>query len=212
MQRPPARSPTADPASRRTIVAPGPRMPRSWRPGVELVPIRCHDSRVTPSITLISVPAEDPDTFEAMYIDERRHRSGGWVTFPVRSSRMLDAFFMKATASDLGVLRLADDTDAAGEKLTTCLIDRQSLLQALPDLEALVEAKADDTARALVRYGGGGADVARVTAALGTGEWPTSGDPAEEAAAFAFHLLKSARVAKGDEMGVCWEYRGEIAW
>ena len=182
----------------------------STRLRVEFAPGSCHDSPVSASITIISVPAEDPDAFEAMYLDERRDRSGGWATFPVHSGRMLDVFLMKATHADLGVFGSAEETDAAGEPLATCLIDRETLLEVLPYLEALVEGKAADTARALVTHGGGGADLARVIEALETGVWPTSGDPAEEAAAFAFHLLKSARVAKGDRMGVCWEYRGQL--
>jgi hypothetical protein len=88
---------------------------------------------VSPSITIIIVPAEDPDTFEAMYLDERRHRSGGWTCFSVRSGRYLDTFLMKATDSDLGVFASADDVDSAGEKLVSCLIDRETLLEVLPD-------------------------------------------------------------------------------
>jgi hypothetical protein len=166
---------------------------------------------VSPSITIISVPAEDPDAFEAMYLDERRHRSGGWTCFAVQSGRYLDTFLMKATASDLGVFASADDVDSAGDKLVSCLIDRETLVEVLPDLEVLVEARADETARALCVHGGGGADLARVAEALASGAWPTTGDPAEEAAAFAHHLLKAARVAVQDRMGVCWEYRGELA-
>lgn len=162
------------------------------------------------SITIIIVPAEDPDSFEAMYLDERRHRSGGWVAFPLQSGRYPDTFLMKATDSDLGVFGGADDTDDAGEKLVTCMIDHLTLVESLPYLEALVEAKTDETARALVAHGGGSADLARVAEGLRSGTWPTSGDPAEEAAAFAHHLLKSARVAQKDRMGVCWELRGQI--
>ncbi len=49
----------------------------------------------------------------------------------------------------------------------------------------------------------------RSFSALQTGTWPRNGDPAEESAAFAHHLLKYARTAKQDRMGVCWEYRGK---
>ena len=59
------------------------------------------------SITIIAVPAEDPDSFEAMYGEERRHRSAGWKTFPAHSGQMLDPFLMKATDSDPGVFELA---------------------------------------------------------------------------------------------------------
>ncbi len=187
----------------------GPHSARARR-RMEFARRSCHDPAVSQSITIISVPADDPDSFEEMLLDERRNRSGGWQTFPLRSGRFLDSFLMKATGTDLGVFRGADDRDEAGEKLVTCLIDKDTLLEVLPELEALVETKADATAQALSQHGGGSADVARVAAALASGTWPTSGDPAEEAAAFAHQLLKSARVAKQDRMGVCWEYRGQV--
>lgn len=162
------------------------------------------------SITIIGVPAEDPDSFEEMYLDERRNRSGGWDTFPLRSGRMLDAFFMKATSSDLGVYRGDEDKDDDGVKLVTCLIDRETLVEVLPDLERLVETNADATARALQAHGDGKTGLERISAALKGGAWPESGDTAEEAAAFARQLLKFARTAVKDRMGVCWEYRGDV--
>ena len=71
-------------------------------------------------------------------------------------------------------------------------------------------AKPDETARALIERGGGKADLARVTEALTTGNWPESGDAAEETAAFTFQLLKHARFAKTDLRGICLEYRGDV--
>lgn len=165
---------------------------------------------VNASITIIAVPAEDPDSFESMYTDERRHRSAGWKTFQPRSGRMLDTFLMKATSSDLGVFECEPEVEPDGQKLQTCLIDRSTLVQVLPKIEALVETNAAETARALQSHGGGAADLARVTAALASGTWPDSGDPAEETAAFAHHLLKYARIATQERRGVCWEFRGEF--
>ena len=161
------------------------------------------------SITLIVVPAEDADSFEAMPVDERRQRS--WQTFPVRCGRYLCTFLMTATDTDLGVFGGEPEIEQDGQQLEACMIDREMLVEVLPQIEAMVEADADETARVLHAHGGGTADLARVVDALKTGAWPESGDPAEEAAAFARHLLSYARVAKQEQMGVCWEYRGPFA-
>lgn len=161
------------------------------------------------AVTIITTPADDLDAFEAMDVDERRRSSGGWKRFPVRSCRLLDTFFMFATHSDLGVFGCAPE-HFAGDPLTTCLWPRAQVVDVLPRLEMLVEANADATVGLLREHGGGLADPARIAAALRTGTWPESGDPAEEAAAFAYHLMHHARAAQADRMGVCWEYRGEL--
>jgi hypothetical protein len=165
---------------------------------------------VTASITIITVPAEDDESFEYMDLDQRRNSSAGWETFPLRSGRMLDSFFMIAMSSDLGVLRCSDDKDDDGVKLVTCLIDRETLIEVLPDLEALVETNAAATAHALQAHGGGQTTVDRVFHALSSRTWPESGDAAEEAAAFARQLLDHAHIAKQFRLGVCWEYRGDV--
>ncbi|MBA3462807.1 MAG: hypothetical protein H0T46_22820 [Deltaproteobacteria bacterium] len=171
----------------------------------------CHDGPVDSTITIISTRADDPDSFERMSLDERREASGGWQVFPVRSGRALDTFLMAATDSDFAVfasgIELVDDE---GASVRTNMITRGDVKRVIPNLEELVEKHPDRTARALVAHDGNRADLARVLAALGSDGWPEGGDPAEEAAAFAHHLLKQARVAKGDVDGVCWEYRGTI--
>lgn len=78
------------------------------------------------------------------------------------------------------------------------------------DLEELVEKQPDTTARALQKQGGGKTDLALIAAALKTGAWPTNGDPAVEAAAFAHQLLRRARQAIDVKMALCWEYRGAV--
>jgi hypothetical protein len=152
------------------------------------------------SVTIIVVPTSDLESFESMDHEERRDNSGGWKTFAVGSGRFLDTFLMKATGSDFGVLECED---------RTCLIDKETLLEALPVLEALVETKAKETTEALFAHGKKQGDVARIGRALKSGSWPKNGGAAEEAAAFAHQLLKHARIAKQKRMGVCWEYRGE---
>ncbi len=165
---------------------------------------------VSTSITIIAVPAEDIDCFEAMYIDERRTTGAGWEMFPVRSARYLDGFLMKATSSDLGVIRSTDDRDDEGRALVSCLITRATVLEVVPDLESLAETKADETANALHVYGGSAGNLDRILHALKSGEWPTTGDPVEEAGAFTYQLLHFARIAKREQMGVCLEYRGQF--
>ncbi len=171
----------------------------------------CHDRPVEATITIIGLRADDPDSFEEMSLERRREKSGGWNVFPVRSGRALDTFLMKATDSDFAVfgcgIKLVDDE---GLSVRSNLITRGDVKRVIPNLEELVEKHPGRTARALVAHGGNRADVARVLDALGSDEWPESGDPAEEAAAFAHHLLKRARVAVCDFHGVCWEYRGTI--
>lgn len=171
----------------------------------------CHDWPVTATITIISTRAEDPDSFERMSLDERREASGGWKVFPVRSGRAIDTFLMAATDSDFAVfesgITLVDDE---GASVQSNMITRGDVKRVIPDLEELVEKHPDETARALVEHGGNRADLARVLAALGSDEWPEGGDPAEEAAAFAHHLLEQARVAKGDLDGIVYEFRGTI--
>jgi hypothetical protein len=171
----------------------------------------CHDWPVEATITIISTRADDPDSFERMSLDERREASGGWKVYPVRSGRAIDTFLMAATDTDLSVfasgIELIDDE---GKSVQTNMITRGDVKRVIPKLEELVERQPETTARALVTHGGNRADLARVPAALTSDGWPEGGDPAEEAAAFAHHLLKHARVAKGDVDGVCWEFRGTI--
>jgi hypothetical protein len=178
---------------------------------MEFEPRLCHDWGVVATITIISTRADDPDSFEKMSLDERREASGGWKVFPVRSGRAIDTFLMAATDSDFAVfasdIKLVDDE---GASVRTNMISRGDVKRGIPDLEDLVERNPDKTARALVAHGGHRADLARVLAALSSDTWPEGGDPAEEAAAFAYHLLKHARVAKGDVDGVCWEFRGTV--
>ncbi len=162
-----------------------------------------------PSITIITTTAKDPDQFEGMHLTERRERSVGWKQFPLRSGVYLDAFLMSATNSEFGVFGSAEkEVDAEGVEVKTRLIVSESVPLILPELAVMVEQKPDETARALVKHGGGAADVVRVTEALTTGAWPTGDDPAEEAAAFAFHLLTYARLAEETMKGICLEYRG----
>ncbi len=160
---------------------------------------------------MIVVPADDPDAFEDLFLAERKSRSRGWVIFPVRCGRYLETFFMKATSSDLGVAECDEhEDDDTGEKFETNVIDRDTLAEVLPKLRTLVEKKPEKTAKALHAHGGGKGDVSRVSAALKSGEWPEDGDAAQEAAAFAHHLLESAERAVTNQMGVCWEYRGTL--
>ena len=159
------------------------------------------------SVTIMAIPALDPDAFEALSLDERR--AGAWETFPLRSGRLLYTFFSKATKADLGVFG-SEDIVRKGETIQTGVIFQgDHVAGVIKQLGALLRSKAR-TARALVAHGGGVADLARVTAALHTGTWPKGKDPAEEAAAFAHHLLKFARIAKQELRGVCWEYRGKV--
>lgn len=163
------------------------------------------------TITIISTKADDPDSFEDMTLLERRTNSGGWKVFPVRSGRAIDTFLMLATKSDFGVFEssiVLKDKD--GTKVHSNMIVRASIPGVIKDLVRLVEKSPSKTAKALVAHGGTRADPARVLAALSSEDWPDGGDPAEEAAAFAHHLLNAARVAKGDLMGLVWEFRGAI--
>ncbi|MBA3462808.1 MAG: hypothetical protein H0T46_22825 [Deltaproteobacteria bacterium] len=162
-----------------------------------------------PSVTIITTAAKDPDQFEGMLLTERRERSVGWKKFPLRSGVYLDAFLVSATDSDFGVFGSAEEeVDAEGIKVRTRLIVSESIPQILPMLMTMVEEKPDETARALVKHGGGTADVVRVTEALTSGAWPSGNDPAEEAAAFAHQLLTYARLAEETLKGICLEYRG----
>ncbi|MCC6994747.1 MAG: hypothetical protein IT370_09075 [Deltaproteobacteria bacterium] len=161
------------------------------------------------TITIIVVPAEKPDDLERMYIDQRKQDSEEWQEFPLHSGRLLDTFLMKATNVDLGVFGCADREDD-DVPLKTRLLTRPTVLETLPDLEALVEQNADATARALQKLGGGGTDLELISSALKTGVWPATGDPAVEAAAFAHQLLFRARQAKRVKMALCWEFRGDV--
>jgi len=166
---------------------------------------------VDTTIAIIATPAENPDTFEAMRLAERREQAGGVKRFPVRSGRYLDTFLMAATGSDLSVFDSAIiATDKDGFKVKTRVICDPDIPHVIESLAALVEKNPEDTAKKLVAHGGGTANVEAVAKALTSGELPENGDPAAEAAAFAHHLLKLARIADGDATGVCWEYRGPV--
>lgn len=167
------------------------------------------DVVVTATITIIATTVKEPDQFESMDTAERRHVSSGLKTFPARSGRYPDDVFLRATGVRLGIYECAPEYDAKG-RLHTFAIDRQTLAKVLPDLVAAVEANAETTARAIVAECGGTSDVAKVKAALEANTWPEGEDPAEEAAAFAHHLLVYARIAVRSGAGICWEFRGEF--
>lgn len=171
-----------------------------------------------PTISIISVSMDGDeakehgnphDAFEAIEVAERRNRSAGWVSFPLRSGRRLCTFLMDATSTDLSVLGCDEVIDRAGWKVATALIADADIKQVLPRLEELVETNDAVTAYALVVHGGA-RNLDAIADALSSGTWPTNGDPAEEAAAFARHLLTLMRIAKKTLMGVCWEYRGDV--
>jgi len=171
----------------------------------------CHDVGVEASITIITTEAHDPDQFEAMRLDERRERSAGWKMFPLRSGRYLETFLMKATNSDFGVFGSAErPVDDDGTTVKTSVIMSSSIPGVVPELVEMVEQRPDETAQALAKHGGGTANLGRIRDGLKSGTWPTSRDPAEEAAAFAFYLLKYARIAEQSLKGVCFEYRGQV--
>lgn len=172
--------------------------------------IACLPKDAIATLTMIVLPADDHDSFEAMSCDERRKQSSGCETYEVRSGLLVDSFFLTATNSDLAVTRARDTRDRDDKHVATAFIDQASLVTVLPTLAELVEAKSEATAQALCARRGAGASPSRVAWALRTGTWPTNGDVAEEAAAFAHHLLRSARAAVDDQCGVCWEYRGRV--
>lgn len=146
-----------------------------------------------------------------MLLDERRECSAGWKMFPVGSARFLDTFLIKATSSDFGVFSSDErPVDDKGVAVETGVIMSSSTPKILPGLVAIVEEKPDETIEALAKHGGSTANLGRAREALTSGTWPTSGDPAEEAAAFAFYLLKHARIAERSLKGVCFEYRGQL--
>ncbi|MCC6999030.1 MAG: hypothetical protein IT370_30735 [Deltaproteobacteria bacterium] len=164
---------------------------------------------MTATITIIATTVEEPDQFESMDTDERRYVSAGWQAFPARSGRYPDDVFLRATGVRLGIYEGKPEYDAQG-RLHSFIIDRRTLEKVLPDLVAAVEADPKATAGALVAECGGTADLAKVAAALQADTWPEGDDPAEEAAAFAHHLLKYARIAVNSANGICWEFRGDF--
>lgn len=154
---------------------------------------------------------EDIDQFESMLVDERRRVSGAFKTLPSRTGRFPDGVLLTATKSNFGVFECAPRKEVStGLPLRTYVIARETLAEVLPRLEALVKTTPEDTARALVEATGGTSDVASVTTVLTSGKWPELDDAAQEAAGFAHYLFKYARIAAGQGLGVCWEYRGEF--
>ena len=164
-----------------------------------------------PSITIIILRAADPDEFDAIPYYARKEVSAGWKDLPARSGRLLDTFLMKATDSDFSMFQDEMDEDEDKLAFVSCLIARSDLVRILPELESLIEKNAARTARALRVHGGNKASLASIKGALASGEWPDSGDPAVEAAAFAHHLLAFARTAVEHKLAVCVEYHGDFA-
>ncbi len=161
-------------------------------------------------MTILQVPTEGHDEFEALTLDERRKQGGGYETFPLRSGRRLCTFAMKATNGDFGVLGCRDERGKDGERVDTNLSADVDLADVLADLEELFITKADQTIAQLLALDESQSSAAQIAAALTTGSWPSTGDAAEETAAFIHHLMKAMRAAKEKKLGVCWEYRGEI--
>ena len=165
---------------------------------------------IASSVTILQGPTEGHDEFEALTLDERRRKGGGWVTFPLRSGRRLCTFAMKATGADFGVLGCRDERGRDGENVDTNLIADVDLPGTLADLEALFGTNEAQTIAQLLAHRENQSTTARIETALRTGAWPETGDPAEETAAFAHDLMNAMRAAKGKQLGVCWEYRGEV--
>ncbi|MCC7000052.1 MAG: hypothetical protein IT370_35965 [Deltaproteobacteria bacterium] len=163
------------------------------------------------TITIIVIPAVDPDTFESISLRNRKRESKGWRAFELGSGRFLCTFLQKATKADLGVFGCEDGVDPeVKQPLRTRMISNGTVRRTLSVLERLVEKQPDETAQALLEHGGGKGRLARIKSALTSGKWPKSADPAEETAAFAHELLEKVRKAIEREVGVCWEYRGKV--
>lgn len=111
---------------------------------------------MTATITIIVIPAEDPDAFESISLKNRKRESRGWKAFELRSGRFVDTFIQKATRTDLGVFGCEDEEDPETKGLLqTRLLTTSSARSALAKLEKLVEKQPDDTAKALDAHGGG---------------------------------------------------------
>lgn len=165
---------------------------------------------IASSVTILQVPTQGHDEFEALTLSDRRRKGGGYETFPLRSGRRLCTFAMKALSADFGVLHCRDERGQDGERVDTNLIADIDLSDVLADLEARFITNADETIAQLLAHDENRSNAAQVTAALTSGTWPATGDAAEESAAFIHHLMKAMRKAMERKMGVCWEYRGEI--
>lgn len=140
-----------------------------------------------------------------------RYRERSCKVFSVRSGRYLETFLMKATGADFSIFdSTIVATDKNGTEVKTSVICDGDIGHVIEDLATLVEKHTEQTAKALVEHGPGGASIETIVNALKSGAWPLDGDAATEAAAFAHHLLKYARIADGDATGVCWEYRGPV--
>lgn len=165
---------------------------------------------IASSVTILQVPTEGHDEFEALTLDERRKKGGGCETFPLRSGRRLCTFAMKATNADFGVLGCRDERGKDGENVDTNLIADVDVADVLADIESRFITQADQTIAQLLAHDENQSTAAQIAAALTTGTWPATGDAAEESAAFLHHLMRAMRAAKEKKLGVCWEYRGEI--
>ncbi len=166
--------------------------------------------RKAPSITIIILRAGAPEELDAIPYYARKQESSGWKDLPARSGRFLDTFLMKSTNSDFSIFQAALDVDEDKLPFVTRLIVPIDLVRVVPELEPLIEKHADKTASALRAHGGNTASLASIKAALASGDWPDSGDPAVEAAAFAHHLLGFARTAVEYTLAVCVEYHGDF--
>lgn len=162
------------------------------------------------SVTIVQRWITSFDDLDALAVADRRD-SGcfGWATFPIRSGALLDTFLLLATGCDLGMSAYEPEDDQ-GTPLQSSFLDGPGLPSAIAQLAILVESDAAITLAQLRDHGGGTADPVRLEAALRGGAWPESGDPAEEAAAFAHQLLARARDALQFRAGLLVEHRGAL--
>jgi hypothetical protein len=179
-----------------------------------MVPERdsCHDASVSASITILATEVEDRRQFEALELADRRRLGVSSHSYPSRSGRYPHRVLVQATGIDLGVYEFPPDEDdyENGGTMQTFIIDGTTIEAVIPRLEAVVETNAEATARALVAMFGETTDLARVSAAMESGDWPEAKDGATEAAAFAKHFLMLARYGALSGHGICFEYRGEF--
>ena len=166
------------------------------------------------TLTLIVVPANEPDDIDGMGFDERRRNSHGWETLELVHEGSPDVLVRRALDLDPGVYGSRPEWDEEEKAVVgTFLIAADDVESAAKELEAHV-AKPKATAKRLVEHAKSDEDLARVAGALKKVPAGKARGPAEEAAAyvriFLEHVPDALRWKKGiawGKMGIAWELR-----
>lgn len=157
------------------------------------------------TLTLLLVPAKDPDELDAMAYEDRRRRSASIVQLELLHAGEPDVLVRRALDIDQGVYGAAQTWDDGSVEQTSAIFSTE-----VASAAALLEPHLRDPlalAARFVEHAGSGEDAARVAQALVAPPPGPARGPAEEAASYVRAFLSSVPTALELRWAIVWELR-----